>query len=60
MSTETRLAIRDVMAMRLRLMAQQQTNLAAALTRPAQASLRTHFLESATLMLDAAKELSHA
>jgi hypothetical protein len=56
---DAREAIRDIQAMRCRLMAQQQTALAASLTAPAQSALRKHFLESAEAFLDAAKELSN-
>lgn len=57
MIDETRAAIREITAMRCRLMAQEQTNLAAVLTGAPETALRRHFLESAFLLLEAAKAL---
>lgn len=51
-------AIRDLLAIRMKATATLQMQMATALTGKGQDELRAHFIESATLLLDAAKELS--
>lgn len=50
--------LRDLMATRLRLSAKLNTELAASLTGAGHDVLRRHFLDTADLMLQAARELS--
>lgn len=57
-SDHARRQYRNLMAMRLAATAKLQTELAVALIGNGQDELRKHFLESAGLMLEAAKELS--
>jgi hypothetical protein len=51
-------AIRDLLAIRMKATATLQMQMATALTGKGQGGLRRHFIDSATLLLDAAKELS--
>lgn len=50
-------AMRDMLALRLKLTAKLQMQMATALTGKGQDELRKHFIDSAGLLIEAAKEL---
>ena len=58
MGAETQDAIRDLLALRLKATATLHTQAAAVLNEPSQAALRKIFLDAASVMVEAANELT--